>query len=167
MKYTVLGIFCYVQFVNVAIAEQVYKLSTLVSGVVDKVMVKPGENVVTGQILLVLDRRVLTATKQLADKVEVSAKLNLDEIKKELDSANELYGNGSLSSRELEIAKVNFAKAEAKFARAHLNRINAQYQLDYSQITSPVSGKVKSVAAWKGMVVNNQVKTTTLITLVK
>jgi len=147
--------------------DGVYELTTAVSGVVENILVKPGEKVKQGQLLLVLDQRVIKAKGLEADSWERSAKLDLDEAKKELERTEELYDRTVISDHELELAKINFAKKEKVYAQANRAKVLAQYQLDFSQVVAPVSGKIKKVNAWKGMVVNNKQQNTVLITMVK
>lgn len=151
--------------VYVLAADNVYELTTAISGVVEKILVKPGEKVKQGQVLLVLDQRVLKADLEAANKAMQSSKLNLEEVRKELERTEALYERTVISDHELELAKVNFAKAEAEHATAVRQVSKAQYQFDYSQIVAPVSGKIKSIPAWENMVVNNQLKNTVLIVM--
>lgn len=158
---------CLLQFSSVSAKENVYELTTAVSGVVEKVLVKPGDKVKKGQVLLILDQRVIKANYLAAEKSVTSANLTMQEAKKELERTETLYEQTVISDHELELAKVNFAKTELQHADAQRSKTHAQYQLDYSQIIAPASGKVLSIDAWPGMVVNNQFSAVTLITLSK
>ncbi|MDX1811732.1 MAG: efflux RND transporter periplasmic adaptor subunit [Gammaproteobacteria bacterium] len=167
MKKYALLFLLFVQSMNAYCGDAEYPLTTAVSGVVKQVLVKSGEKVKQGQILLVLDQRVIKARLQAAEKKLESAKLDLAEVKKELERTEELYDRTVISNHELEVAKVNFARAEAAFSNVNEEHAKAQYDMDYSQIVSPIAGKVKQLNAWVGMVVNNAQQNTTLITLVK
>jgi len=163
-------LFSIVLFLNLTVSfakEGSFELTTAVSGVVEKVYVKPGEKVKQGQLLLTLDQRVMKAESLEAESWERSAKLELDEAKKELERTEELYDRTVISDHELELAKINFAKKENEYTKASRAKVLAQYQLDFSQVVAPVSGKIKKVNAWKGMVVNNKQQNTVLITMVK
>ena len=144
-----------------------FDLTTAVSGVVEKILVKEGSRVKKGQELLILDQRVFLAELQSAEKMLRSAELDYEESKKELERTEELYDRTVISDHELELAKVNFAKADATLADAKRRMVAAQYHVDYSKITAPVSGRVKSINAWVGMVVNNSEKNMILMTVVK
>lgn len=145
------------------IVAQDFELSTAVSGVVKQVNVKVGEKVKKGQLLLTLDARVFEAHLNEAEKALHSARLSRDEAKKELERAEELYERTVLSDHELNIEKVAFADADAQVAAAERQLQTASYELEYSRVVSPVDGKVVTVNAWPGMVVNNAVRTTTLL----
>lgn len=165
MKKALFGIFLISSLITAHANSGEFELSTAVSGVVKEVKTKKGQKVKKGQVLLVLDQRVFIAELEAAKKSVNSASLDLEENKKELERTEELYDRTVISDHELELAKVNYAAAEKNYANAQKQLAHAQYQLDYSKIIAPVSGKIKSVGAWEGMVVNNQIKNTILITL--
>jgi len=147
--------------------DKVFELTTAVSGVVDKVLIKPGQKVKKGKSLLLLDQRVFKAKLEAAEKTLKSAELELAEAEKEQERAEELYERTVLSDHQLNEAKVLFAKAQAWAAQAKRELAEAQYNMDYSQISAPFDLKIKKLHAWPGQVVNNREKNTVLITVVK
>lgn len=151
-------------FLTPLIAKE-YDLSTAVSGVVQQVNVKVGEKVKKGQLLLLLDQKVFESEVTEAEKLLLSAQLHRDEAKKELERSEELYERTVLSDHELDVAKAAFARMDALVAAAESQKEKAAYALKYSQIVAPVAGKVSKVHAWPGMVVNNRVTTTILLTI--
>jgi len=141
-------------------------LTTASTGVVEKINVKAGQSVKKGHLLLQLDQRVYKAKLDEAIAVLKSMKLEFEEAQKELERAEELYERTVLSDHELNSAKVEFAKAESRLAKSQRQEIEAQYNFDHSQLLAPVSGKVQSVMAFPGMLVNNHLKDTPLIKFV-
>jgi len=164
MKLRVAMIIGLMLFFSPLVAKE-YELSTAVSGVVYQVNVKVGEKVKKDQLLLILDQEVFKAEMAEAEKVLHSAQLHRDEAKKELERAEELYERTVLSDHELNAAKAEFAKMDALLAVAESQKQKAAYALKYSQIVAPFGGKVQKIYAWPGMVVNNSVKTTILLTI--
>lgn len=140
-----------------------FELSTAANGVVQKVNVKVGEKVKKGQLLLSLDQKLFAAEVKKSEKMLLSARLNKNEAKKELERAEELYERTVLSDHELNVAKIEFARIDALLAAAESQVEKSAYELKYSQIFSPVNGKVKKINAWPGMLVNNSLKNTILL----
>jgi len=147
------------------LAAREYDLSTVVSGVVNQVNVKVGEKVKKGQLLLLLEQNVFESEFAEAEKMLLSAQLHRDEAKKELERSEELYERTVLSDHELNVSKAEFARMDALLAVAESQKQKAAYALKYSKIVAPVAGKVQKISAWPGMVVNNRVSTTILLTI--
>ena len=147
--------------------ESVFELSTASIGVVDVVNVKAGKKVKKGQVLLKLDQRVYKAKLDEAISALQSMSLNFKEAKKELERAEELFERTVLSDHDLSVAKITFAKAEASLKKIERMKIEAQYNFDHSQLLAPFSGRIKSVIAFPGMLVINQLKPTVLVTMEK
>ena len=147
--------------------EVLLDLTTPSSGVVQKIFVKAGDTVKKGKVLLALDQRVFKASMAQAIADVKSAKLALEEAKRQLARTEDLYEQTLISDRELQLANIDFAKFESLLKQAEKAKVKAQYELDYSQLLAPFSGKIKSVPAFPGMVVNNQIKNTVLITMSK
>lgn len=147
--------------------EVLLDLTTPSSGVVKKIFVKAGDTVKKGRVLLALDQRVFKASMEQAIADVKSAKLALEEAKRQLARTEDLYEQTLISDRELQLANIDFAKFESLLKQAEKAKVKAQYELDYSQLSAPFSGKIKSVLAFPGMVVNNQIKNTVLITMSK
>ncbi len=163
MKWLCLGLV--LSLWSAALFAREYALTTATSGVVQKVMVKAGDKVKQGQVLLMLDQRVLQAKLAAAEKALQSALLDKQEANRELERTQELYDRTVIADHELQLATINYAKAEKAYAEAEKRKIASQYELEYSQVIAPVAGRIKSVKAWSGMVVNNRQTNTTLIVL--
>jgi len=153
---------------HTAIAKEiVHELTTASPGVVETVEVKVGDQVKTGQLLVGLDQRVYKAKLDEAVVALRGMKLQFDEAKKEQERAEELYERTVLSDHELSSAKIEFAKAESDLERSKREEVEARYDYDHSQLLAPFSGKVISLPAFVGMLVNNQLKNTVLVKMEK
>lgn len=166
MKRSVFIYFIFLALLSFSVlAKDAIELTTASSGVVGKINVKAGESVKKGQLLLALDQRVYKAKLDEAITMLKGVEMQFEEAKKELERAEELYERTVLSDHELNIAKVDFAKAEGLFKQSEREKVEAQYNFDHSQLLAPFKGKIKSVFAFPGMLVNNQLKSTVLLTM--
>lgn len=138
-------------------------MSALVSGVVAEVSVSAGERVEKGQSLVRLDNRSQQAALKRADAaLNYQTKLR-EEARIELERARELYDRTVLSDHDLQLAEIDYAKAEAAYLAALESQVNARQQLGYSHLRAADSGVVVLLNAAEGASVNAVVDTQPLI----
>jgi RND family efflux transporter MFP subunit len=129
------------------------ELSTPISGIVVEVLAQPGDRVTKDQTLLKLDTRVREAMVEQA-KANVARDERLKaEAQRELDRAQELFDRTVLSEHELELARIEFAKANAEFEAAKAALVQAEVDLDFSIVRAPFDGIVVSSFAQIGQTV--------------
>lgn len=140
-------------------------LSTLVSGTVSEVAVQPGQRVDRGAILVRLDPRRFEATVREAEARATSLAQKNQEAQRELERAEELYDRTVLSDRDLQLAKIAAAMAEADYRAVQAARVQAQLDLEYSVVRAPFAGLVLDVPAEVGQTVITTVRTEPLAVL--
>lgn len=107
------------------------------SGDVTDVLVKAGDLVEQGQVLMEIDTEQVDSAKNSMD----SAKVKLDEANSTLSRMQILYNGGDLSNQEYE-QYVNSAKtAQLAYESA---KLNYDKQVEYSTITAPIAGRIES-----------------------
>lgn len=102
------------------------ELTTRVSGVVESVLVKPGQRVKKGAVLLRLDRTILQARLEEATADHARAQADEADAKREQGRAQELYDRTVSSTSELEAAELRYARAQAALSAAQARRVIAQ-----------------------------------------
>ncbi|WP_297529332.1 efflux RND transporter periplasmic adaptor subunit [Thiohalobacter sp.] len=118
------------------------RLSTGVSGMVVAVSARPGDRVAEGQSLLKLDQSAFRARLAAAGAEIEKAAAERDEARRELDRARELFERTLLSVRELQLAEIGLARAEAALRAARARKAAAEFDLRYSEIRAPFAGRV-------------------------
>jgi RND family efflux transporter MFP subunit len=129
------------------------ELSTRVSGVVESVLVKPGQRVKQGTVLLRLDKTVLQARLDEAAAEHARAQADEADAKRELDRAQELFNRTVSSTSELEAATLRHVRAQATASAAQARRVIAQRNLQDADLRAPLDGVVKAVPGGPGTVV--------------
>lgn len=129
------------------------ELTTRVSGVVEAVLVKPGQRVKKGAVLLRLDRTVLRAQLDEATAEQMRANADEEDAKRELERAEELFNRTVSSTSELEAATLRHVRAKAALATANARLVVAKKNLGDAELKAPFSGEVSAVPGMPGTVV--------------
>ncbi|MBT3791352.1 MAG: biotin/lipoyl-binding protein [Alphaproteobacteria bacterium] len=129
-------------------------LGFALSGIVEQVLVKPGQNVMPGEALVVLDTvRVKARLTAIAAEVKVSKGI-ADLAARRFDYAQEQFDAVSLSKVELDTARINLDEALARLAKAQVRQTIMKWRLDHSTLKAAQKGRIKQINAWPGMIVN-------------
>jgi len=147
--------------------EEPVGLGVLVSGEVAEVVVKPGQRVVAGDLLVKMDERLFKARVAEARARLAAAQAALEQAGRELERAQELYERALLSDYELKEAEVSHLKARAERAAAAGRLLEAQIELEHCRLLAPFDGRVARVIAWKGLQVQNSQRIQPLVELVR
>jgi RND family efflux transporter MFP subunit len=129
------------------------ELTTRVSGVVDVVLVKPGQRVKKGAVLLRLDRTILQARLDEAAAEHSRAQADEADAKRELGRVQELYDRTVSSTTELDAATLRYTRAQAALSAARARHTIAQKNLNDAELKAPFDGVVSAVPGGPGTVV--------------
>jgi RND family efflux transporter MFP subunit len=132
----------YVTGIGSVVSLQSVVIRTQVDGILTRVMVKEGQQVKAGDVLASIDDRAIRAALEQA-KAQLSqseAQLNVAQV--DLNRYKLLTVDNSISKQQYDQqqALVNQLKATVQGNQASINA--AQVQLSYTQIRSPVTGRV-------------------------
>ncbi len=129
------------------------ELTTRVSGVVETVLVKPGQRVKKGAVLLRLDRTILQARLDEATAEHARAQADEADARREQERAQELFNRTVSSTSELDAATLRHARAQAALSAAQARRVIAQKNLQDAELRAPFDGVVSAVPGAPGTVV--------------
>lgn len=120
----------------------IYHLDVGVSGEVSSVSVEEGNRVTAGTVLMQLDTTVLGARNKAALARTEYYEALMQEAERALGRDQELYDDGSLSTVELDLRKIQVLKASADFAQSQAEYIQSVSHLNLSKVVAPVAGIV-------------------------
>ncbi|MHB1091583.1 efflux RND transporter periplasmic adaptor subunit [Thiobacillus sp.] len=129
------------------------ELTTRVSGVVESVLVKPGQRVKKGAVLLRLDKTILQAQLEEATADHARAQADEADAKRDQMRAQELYDRTVSSTSELEAAELRYTRAQAMLSAAQARRVIAQKNLADAELKAPFDGVVSAIPGGAGTVV--------------
>jgi len=141
------------------------ELTTRVSGVVDQVLVKAGQRVSKGTVLLRLERTILQARLDEAVAEHARAQADESDAKRELERAQELFNRTVSSTTEFDAAVLRHVRAQAGLSAAGARRVIAQQNLKDAELRAPFDGVVSAVPGAPGTVVTADCQPKTLVIL--
>lgn len=132
----------YIEFTGATRAAEEVEVRARVSGFLQSMHFTPGTQVEKGDLLFVIDPREYKAALDAAEAEVASAKAQTQRAKIELGRAEKLFAQKAGSETEVvkwrgqrDVADAAVARAQAKVERARLD-------LEYTRVTSPISGRV-------------------------
>jgi RND family efflux transporter MFP subunit len=140
-------------------------LTTRVSGVVDQVLVKAGQRVSKGAVLLRLDSTILQARFDEAAAEQTRAQADEADAKRDLERMQELFDRTVSSTTELDASNLRYVRAQAALSTAQARRIIAQKNLSDAELKAPFDGVVSAVPGAPGTVVAADCQPKTLVLL--
>ncbi len=129
------------------------ELSTRVSGVVEDVLVKAGQSVKKGTVLLRLNKVIFQAQVDEAGAESERLRAEEAETKRDLDRAQELYSRTVSSTTELDTAKLRQTRAKSALTVAEARLTIAKKNLLDTELRAPFNGVVAALPAAPGVVV--------------
>lgn len=141
------------------------ELTTRVSGVVEAVLVKPGQAVSKGAVLLRLGKTIWQARLDEATAELARAQADEADARRELERAQELYARTVSSTTELDAARLRHTRAQSALTTAQARSVIANKNLNDADLKAPFDGVVSAVPAAPGVVVVAECQPRTLVVL--
>lgn len=133
-----------------------------VDGTLTRILVKSGDHVKAGQVLMTIDPLKQQATVDQQQSTEAQKKAVLDFNQREVERQRALYQSGVTSKHDFDSAEQGYENAKADFQASTAARVTQQRQLAYYNLTAPFAGVVEDIPVRIG----DYVSPTTLLTIV-
>lgn len=144
--------------------EQV-QIRPRVAGFITAINFKPGSQVKKGDVLFVIDARPFQAEANRAQAAAGSARAKAELAKLEFDRAEKLLADKAIAQRELDERSSNFRQLDADARAAQAQYEAAKLNLDYTRVTSPISGRVSKAEITLGNLVDASAVLTSVVSL--
>lgn len=122
------------------------RMSFKVSGNIEKLMVKDGDEVKKNQLLVTVDDSDYLLQYQQADAAVKNATAVAKQAKSNFERIRSLYENGSTSLSDYENSRANYESAEASVNSAVQARSLARSQINYCKLYAPIDGAISSLS---------------------
>ena len=123
-------------------AEKAVDVRAHVSGYLDRFNFKDGALVNEKDVLFEIDPRPFKAEFERADANVTLAEAHVKRLEYDFARAQSLVAKGSMSREDYDKAAGDLDEARATVKAARAARNAAQLNVDYSKVTSPISGRV-------------------------
>jgi membrane fusion protein, multidrug efflux system len=156
----------YFEFPGRTEAVSEVQIRARVSGYIVKVNFDDGQEVKKGQVLFEIDPRPYKAILDRAKAELVRLQAVRDKAQVDLDRSKRLRPSGAVSEDEHEqrVAGMKFAKAAIAAAEAAVTE--AELNLEFTKVVSPIDGRVSSARIKEGNLVQSGGNDSTLLTTV-
>jgi len=143
------------------------KIGSRISGRVERIHVAVGERVEKGQVVVELDTRELEGNVRKTEADLRLAAKNLELSRANYQRMDRLFKQGAISLSQKEAAEKELASAESQYDISRQAAWeNAQTQLSYAILRSPISGTVAAVTTQEGETVSAGNQAPTFVTVV-
>ncbi|MBK5930759.1 efflux RND transporter periplasmic adaptor subunit [Halochromatium salexigens] len=129
------------------------ELRAVENGVVDDVLVTPGQHVDQGELLVRMDQREAQAGSLEAKAGVARAVIALEDAERELARTQELFDRGLIASEELKDAELLEAAAAAELESAKAKQAAADVLLERTELRAPFDGIIVAKHAYRGAVI--------------
>ncbi|MGA8492955.1 MAG: efflux RND transporter periplasmic adaptor subunit [Terriglobales bacterium] len=133
-----------------------------VDGSLTRILVKSGDHVRAGQVLMTIDPLKQQATVDQQRSTEAQKKATYDYNQRELERQRQLYESGVSSKQDYELAVQAYENSKADWEAATAARVTQQRQLAYYNLTAPFDGIVGDIPVHLGDYVSQQTLLTTV-----
>ena len=137
---------------------QTVEIRPQVSGMITDIRIEEGDFVRKDSVLFVIDQTPYKAAYEIAVANVKSAEAALSTAQLILDSNKDLFKEDVVSQIDLMTAQNDLAEAEAKLALCRAEEINAQNNLSYTEVRSPVNGVASMIPYRVGALVGSNIE---------
>jgi membrane fusion protein (multidrug efflux system) len=128
------------EFVAQTQSSRLVNIQARVSGFLDRRVYTEGSLVKEGQVLFLMDRKPFQAQLDQARAALQQQQAALETTRSNLERTKPLVQQDALSQKDLDDATGQFQQASAAVAQAKAQVVQAELNLSYTTITSPVDG---------------------------
>ncbi len=128
------------EFVGQTAAYRTVEVRSRVSGYLDKINFKDGDEVKENQVLFEIDPRQYAAEVARTEAAVNQAEAHYDKLTRDFNRARSLKGREVLSSQEYDQVAGDYSEAGAAVGIARANRDLAKLNLNFTRVLAPISG---------------------------
>jgi RND family efflux transporter MFP subunit len=156
----------YQDFTGRTASVQRAEVRARVAGFLQRTNFVVGDDVRKGQVLFVIEPEPYQAQRDQAEAALKSAEANRDRARSDLERLEEAIKTNAVSQQDVTRARAELAQAEAAVLSSRAELAQATIQLEYTEVRSPVAGKVDRNLVDPGNLVG-QTEATLLTTVVQ
>ncbi|MES2506164.1 MAG: efflux RND transporter periplasmic adaptor subunit [Verrucomicrobiota bacterium] len=157
------------EFIGRLDAPESVEIRARVSGYLEKIHFREGSDVKAGDLLFTIDPRPYQAVVDRTQADVERAQVRVQLAKMEAERAKELMESKAIAVEQIDQRNQALAEAEASLRSSRATLQQAQLDLEFTQLKSPISGRTGDVLITQGNLINggsNNSNATVLTTIV-
>ena len=154
------------EFTGRLVSPETVQVRARVSGYLEGVHFTEGAEIEAGDLLFTIDPRPYQAIVERMEARVTSAKSRAELTAKELENVAKLQGNGAISAEDYDRRAKAASDAEGMLRAAEAELREAQLNLEFTEVRSPITGRVSDARITKGNLVTGGVQDANLLTTV-
>src|SRR4051794_9149846 len=131
-----------VEFVATTQPTQDVELRSQVKGYLEKILFEDGSNVKAGDLLFIIEQAPYKLALEAAKAAKQKAVANQSLAESQYRRMEPLLKNGVVTQEELDVQAAQVATTKADVAAAQTDVATAELNLSYTQIHSPIDGRI-------------------------
>lgn len=139
------------------------QIRSRVGGFITAVNFKPGSEIKKGDVLFVIDPRPYEAEMNRAEAAALSARAKADLAKLELTRSEHLLSEKAIAQREFDVAASGWKELDANARAAQASFEAAKLNLGYTQVRSPIDGRVSKAEITIGNLIDPSAVLTSVV----
>jgi multidrug efflux system membrane fusion protein len=128
-------------------------VKTMISGQISRFLIKPGDYVKKGDILLEIDRRPFEAVLQQCQAALAKDRIQLEDFIRQAEMKERLLASSVVDSNSTKIMRAQAESQRAQVLSSEAAVKNAQLNLEYCTIKAPLDGRAGDILVYEGTVV--------------
>ncbi len=151
------------EFIGQAEASRIVEIRSQVTGIIKERFFREGREVKKGDPLYQIDPVPFQAAMLNAKARVAQAEARLVQAKQNLDRVKPLLVEQAVSQKDVDDAVAEKLAGEAALEEAKAGLVKAQFDLDNTLITAPISGMIERTRVYEGRLVSTQTDLLTII----
>ena len=139
------------------------EIRSRVGGFITEVNFKPGSEIKKGAVLFVIDPRPYQAEMDRAEAAATSARAKADLAKLELSRSEKLLSEKAIPQREFDASASSVKELDANARAAQASYEAAKLNLSYTQVRSPIDGRVSKAEITVGNLIDASAMLTSVV----
>lgn len=128
--------------IGTVISDKRVDITSRITGFIKEILIKEGQKVEKGQVLVMLDNSDIEGSIQQARAAKTKAQASLQDALTDFKRYQQLFKRGSVSENNLRKVRLSKEIAESALREAKAALKTAESQRQYSRVISPVDGIV-------------------------
>jgi membrane fusion protein, multidrug efflux system len=151
------------EFIGQAESSRPVEIRSQVTGIIKERFFQEGRDVKKGDRLYQIDPVPFRAAVASAKAMVAQAKARLVQARQNLERVKPLLREQAVSQKDIDDAVAEELAAKAALEAAKGQLVQAQFELDNTLITAPISGLIERTRAYEGRLVSTQTDLLTII----